>query len=113
MHVQVQPVIPYVGTAAANTQVQVTIPAPGAGRRTLLTDAIFSFTGAVAAAPVRATITDGSTTLGIGVTSTTTFDPSNPVRFAVNQPVTITLPAGGVSAIGDVVALAYSVDANE
>jgi hypothetical protein len=113
MHVQIQPTTPTVGTAAANTQVQITIPAPGAGRRTMLCDVAFSFSGAAATAPVRATISDGVTTLGIGVTSTTVFNPSNPIRMAENAVVTITLPAGGVSAVGDIVATSYSAAASE
>ncbi len=112
MHVQVQPATPVSATAAANTQVQLVINGTP-GRRIMLTDATFSFTGAAATAPVRATISDGTTTLGYGVTSTLDVNPHNPFAFAVGANVTITLPAGGTSAVGDIVAAFYSALASE
>ncbi len=112
MHVQLQPTIPVGGTAAANTQVQVVIPG-AAGRRIMLTDCQFSFSGAASAAPVRATVTDGTTTLGYGVTALTDINPHNPLAFAPGANVTITLPAGGASAVGDISAAYYTALASE
>jgi hypothetical protein len=114
MHVQIQPATASVATAAANTQVQVTIAAPGAGYRIVLTGAYFAFSGAVPAAPVRATIDFAGQTIGIGCSGGfTVFEPDSPLKGGDNGSMTLTLPAGGASAVGDVAALYYIAKSSE
>lgn len=112
MHVQAQPATPAVGTAAANTQVQVVITGV-AGRRVMLTSLLMGFSGAVAAAPVRATVSDGTTTMGFALAANLDFEPANALAFAAGATVTITLPAGGASAVGDIVAGYYLAKSDE
>jgi hypothetical protein len=112
MHIQVQAATPYVGTAAANTQVQVTITGQS-GKKFLLSSLMMSFSAALPAAPVRATVSDGTTTLGLALTGLLDFEPICPIQFASGATVTITLPAGGGTAVGDVAAAGYFVPASE
>lgn len=95
------------GTAVANTQVQVVIAAT-AGLRTRLCFAHFGFSGAAPAAPVQATISDGTTTVNLAVGSNpTAYDSNNPLVFATGAAVTLTLPAGGAAAVGNIAAAYY------
>lgn len=90
------------GTNAANTQVTVTINGV-ANQRVRIRSIAFGFSGAAPAAPVQATVADGVTTLyyavsGSGVVHTF----GRGWQAAVGANVTITLPAGGAGAIGNV-----------
>lgn len=90
--------------------------APVANLKFHLLRAIFGLSGAAVANAVRATITDGTTTIAIGCIGGTTFIEfassadqlqDQPVSFAVNTQVTAALAAGGASVVGDVTLQGY------
>ena len=106
MHVQHQAATPYVGTAAAGAQVVVTITGV-AGKKFKLCSLTLGYSVANAAATVRATVADGTTTVGIPVISSADFVFQSPIEFASGATVTITLPAGAGTSVGDVFASGY------
>ena len=110
MHMQMQETVANVASATAAT---ATATAAGqTGKRFFLVSASFQFSGVASVSPpVRATITDGISTLGFGVgTNGLIFQPANPIPFVAGQTVSAALPSGGVGAVGDVVITGYYAD---
>jgi len=107
MHVQLQALTPVGATAAANTQVVLTITGV-AGFHIMLAGLRLGYSGTPpSASPTRATISDGTTTMGFPVGGNSDGGFGGPVRFAVGATVTVTLPAGGAAAVGDIAAGYY------
>lgn len=100
MQVALIDLTPFGSTAAANTSVVVTITGV-AGKRIRLASVILGYTAAAPAAPVMATIADGTTTMQIPI-NTNPVTLTGPFVFATAATVTITLPTGGASAVGGV-----------
>lgn len=93
----------------SNAQAQATLAAPGAAYRWRVTGVKASYSGAAVATPTRATIALNGQTFGVGVSTSDGWKESfvNPLVGAANGTVVLTLPAGGVGAVGDVVVMGY------
>ena len=89
-------------TAASNTSVVITLPAPGAGYAWLLTGVYWSYNGTPTGGNL--TANDGSDQFDIDITTGGPgFVPFNTgFIFATGQAVTITLAAGGSGVTGKV-----------
>lgn len=99
---------PIGATAAANTQVQTTI-AGVSGKCIRLTFLALGYTGAAVSVPLQATVSDGSTTMYLPVGNLQAWIEAVSIKFAAGATVTITVPAGGVGAVGNIGG-AYFVD---
>jgi len=108
MNAQLTDSTPIGATAGANTQVQSVIAAV-AGKCIRLTFLAIGYTGAAVAVPLQATVSDGSTTMYLPVGNLQAWLEACPIKFAVGAAVTITVPAGGAGAIGNIGG-AYYVD---
>lgn len=106
MNAQFTDSTPVGGTAAAATQVVVTITGV-ALKRTRLTFLSLGYSAAAPAAPTQATISDGTTTIYLAVGSTQAFIDALAMVWATGATVTITLPSGGGSTVGCVAAAYY------
>ena len=111
MNAQFTDSTPVGGTAAANTQVVVTIVGV-ALKRTRLTYLALGFSAAAPAAPVQATIADGTTTIYLSVGSTQAMIDAIAMVWATGATVTITLPAGGGLTVGCVAGAYYQDGVN-
>lgn len=114
MHVQVQPSKPIGATAAAGAQAQAVITGV-AGFRVVLTACVLGYSAANPATATRATIADGTTTLGfaIGGPAFDALNGAGPIFFASGASVTITLPAGAAGSVPDIAAAYYLAKADE
>jgi len=97
---------PVGATAAANTQVQQTIDGVS-GKCIRLTFLALGYTGAAVSVPLQATISDGHTTMYLAVGNLQSWLEAVSIKFAAGATVTITLPAGGVGAVGNLAAAYY------
>ena len=72
------------------------------GKCIRLTFLALSYTGAAVSVPLQATVSDGSTTMYLAVGNLQSWLEAVSIKFAAGATVTITLPAGGVGAVGNV-----------
>ncbi len=112
-YVQPAPVLVYSGansgTAAANTAVTLTFPAPGVGYAYVLPALFWSYSGVMPAGSI--SVTDGTNTYfqqDVTDTGAGTVDQLN-IQLPANFALTVTLAAGGASVIGKVNAYPYVV----
>ena len=112
MHV-LQKVVEQVNVdSQANLTATATLAAPGVGFKWRVTGWSASYSGLSITAGFRATVTGlEGVTIGRGVVSSDAWDVSlaGPIDGADNGTVAISLPAGGVGAVGDVSINAYKV----
>jgi len=96
----------------SNATATATLAAAGAGQKWRVTGYGASFSGAAVATPVRATLACNGVTRGHGVSTTAAAAVSDVyLDGADNGTVVLTLPAGGVGAVGDVYLQAIRISA--
>lgn len=105
MHVLQKAVDSVAVDSQANALATATLAAPGVGFKWRVTAVSASYSGAAVATPTRAILTANGVAMGRGVSTSDGWQQSyvNGVDGADNGAVTLTLPAGGAGAVGDVI----------
>lgn len=112
MHVLQKVVESVVVDSQTNATATATLAAAGTGLKWRVTGWRASFSGAAVATPVRATATGmGGVTIGRGVSTNDGWECNlvTPLESAVNGQPAISIPTGGIGAVGDVSIYAYKV----
>lgn len=112
MHVLQKTVETVVVDSQTNATATATLAVPGAGFKWRVTGWRASYSGAAVATPTRATVTGlEGVTIGRGVSTNDGWEVNltGPMEGADNGQPAISIPAGGIGAVGDVSICAFKV----